>query len=299
MTTRAFLRAAAPAGATALVLLLAGCAGNARVVEVRATDDPVVFDIIVDTCNADLDTTVTETGGEVVIDVEDPDHALFDTGGDDCQDLVTIELDEPLGDRPVVLADGTPVVLLPFPAPTAVSAETAAGAISYCGLDDLPSLDLDREWTEVEIGRHNENVDLAYSSAEPYRSDPTWAGLYGRYDDDGEYVFIFRFTDLEPQREIDIGEAMGDVPFEIALATYTDDELDAAKLRIEDLLETAGYGSVTGVGGSANLEVPGRIVVYMSDPADGVVLAERIGLEPPYGPYCIWPHPSVDETLGD
>jgi hypothetical protein len=180
--------------------------------------------------------------------------------------------------------------------PAAVSDETAAGAISYCGLDVLPSLDLDREWTEAEIVRHNENVDLAYLSAEPYRSDPAWAGLYGRHDDDGEYVFMFHFTDVDPQREIDIGNAMGDLPFEIALATYTDDELDAAKRRIEDLLETAGYGSVTGVGGSVNLRVPNRIVVYMSDPTEGAELVERIGLEPPFGPYCIWPHPSVDES---
>jgi hypothetical protein len=299
MAIRGFPRAAPPLSATALVLVLAGCAGDARVVEVRATDDPAVLDVFVDTCNADLNTTVTETGEEVVIDVEDSDRALFDAGGDDCQDLVTIELDEPLGERSVVLADGTPVVLLPFPTPTAVSDETAAGAISYCGLDDLPSLDLDRQWTEAAIIRHNENVDRAHLTAEPYRSDPAWAGLYGRYDDDGEHVFIFRFTDVDLQREIDIGEAMDDLPFEIALATYTDDELDAAKLRIEERLLAAGYGSVTGVGGSSNLQVPGRIVVYMSNPADGAVLAERIGLEPPYGPFCIWPHPSVDETLGD
>lgn len=103
-------------------------------------------------------------------------------------------------------------------------------------------------------------------------------------------------SDVDPQREIDIGNAMGDLPFEIALATYTDDQLDAAKRRIEDLLGTAGYGSVTGVGGSVNLSVPNRIVVYMSDPTEGAELAERIGLEPPFGPYCIWPHPSVVEN---
>ena len=58
---------------------------------------------------------VDEADGEVVVSVRNNDRALFITGGDDCQDLVAVELESPLGDRRLVLEDGSEITLTTFP----------------------------------------------------------------------------------------------------------------------------------------------------------------------------------------
>lgn len=98
----------------AAVVLLAGCRQDASIDEVVVTDDPLVIDVIVDTCNADVEVTIDETDDEVVLSVRNNDRALFITGGDDCQDLVAVELESPLGDRRLVLDDGSEMTLTTF-----------------------------------------------------------------------------------------------------------------------------------------------------------------------------------------
>ncbi len=111
MVNRVFARVSA---ATAVVLLgagvLPGCRADADVVEVLQADEPDMLDVIVDTCNADLDVTVEESDTEVVLKVRNNDRELFDTGGDACLDAVRIKLASPLGDRAVVdLGNGTEI----------------------------------------------------------------------------------------------------------------------------------------------------------------------------------------------
>lgn len=113
-------RRSVPAGAVAVLLaaggVLSGCRADAEVAEILATDRPDALDVIVNTCNADLDVSVDESATEVVIEVRDNDRRLIDTGGDDCQDAVRIELDAPIGDRPIRLADGSDITITTFPA---------------------------------------------------------------------------------------------------------------------------------------------------------------------------------------
>jgi hypothetical protein len=112
-------RRSVPAGAVAVLLaagVLAGCRADAEVAEILATDQPDAFDVIVDTCNADLDVSVDESATEVVIVVRNNDRTLFPTGGDDCQDAVRVELDAPLGDRAIRLADGRDITITTFAA---------------------------------------------------------------------------------------------------------------------------------------------------------------------------------------
>lgn len=116
MSARRFARAtAASVGVLALATLVSGCRADANVDEVRATDEPDVLEVIVDTCNADLDVTFDETADEVVVQARNNDREFFVTGGDDCQDAVRLELDEPLGDRQLVLEDGRQITLTTFP----------------------------------------------------------------------------------------------------------------------------------------------------------------------------------------
>lgn len=112
------MRAAAHVGvliAGVGALVLSGCRADADVAELLPSGRPDVFDLIVDTCNADLDVTVEETDTQVIIRVRNNDRELFPTGGDDCQDGVRIELDAPLGDRTPVTDDGDPIPIVTFP----------------------------------------------------------------------------------------------------------------------------------------------------------------------------------------
>lgn len=115
MSARRFARATASVGVVALATLVSGCRADANVDEVRATDEPDVLEVIVDTCNADLDVTFDETPDGVVVQARKNDREFFFTGSDDCQDAVRIELDEPLGDRQLVLEDGRQIALTTFP----------------------------------------------------------------------------------------------------------------------------------------------------------------------------------------
>lgn len=218
MTNRYLDTTTVAVGAAALVIFVSACSGSAgsdaqivsdaQVAEVRQTEESHVLDVVVNTCNADLTSNVIETVDDVTIAIDNNGE----TPGNDCQDTVRIELEQPLGDRTIVLSDG--------------------------------------------------------------------------------YVFVFRFASVTSQLENDIGDRLGDVAFEVTTAEYSDSEIAAAEGRIERNLESARWGSVTGIESGSNPDVPSRVVVHLVDPADGVTLPERIDLAPPYGPYCIWPNPS-------
>lgn len=91
------------------VLCCAGCAGEVELVEVNVLDDDLRIEAILSTCNANLDVDLSESRTTVKITAKNNDRAIFSTGGDDCQDVATFELDEPLGERAVVDGDGDEV----------------------------------------------------------------------------------------------------------------------------------------------------------------------------------------------
>ena len=286
-------------GVGAVVLFAAGCTGSgvgdAEIAEIRQTDDPRGLEVSVNTCNADLTPDITETSDDVTLSITQQNNAV----GDDCQDSIRIELDQPLGDRTILLSDGSPFRPLPYPTPTPIADGTPSGPISFCGRDDFEQPNPDLVDSESDLGRYHEQVDLAYAVAQDFRSDPTWRGLSGRRDAVDGYVFVFRFSDVTPELEDVIGDRLVGVPFEVATADFTDDELAAAATRLERHLTTAGLASVTGIETGSNSGVPGRVVIHFTDPIDGVALAERIDLEAPYDPYCIWPNPSPNGPARD
>lgn len=93
------------------MLLLAACGGDssATIVEIQQTNNPLVVDVIIDTCNADVSVDVEESGSEVEFDVHRSDSASALGGTDDCLDMVRVALDEPLGSRQPSRADGTSI----------------------------------------------------------------------------------------------------------------------------------------------------------------------------------------------
>ena len=281
------------------MLLSCGCAGSgggdAEIAEIRQTEDPRVLEVAVNTCNADLTPNISETSGDITLSIDQQNNAV----GDDCHDSIRIELDQPLDGRTILLSDGSPFQPLPFPTPSPVADGTPSGPIAFCGRDDFEQPDPELVNSESDLGRYYEQVDLSSAVAQQYRSDPGWRGLSGRRDPIEGYVFVFRFTDVTPELEADIGDRLGGVPFEVTTAEFTDDDLTAAATRLERQLATAAPALVTGIETGSNSAVPGRVVIHLVDPKGGVTLPERTDLEAPYDPYCIWPNPSPNGPAED
>ena len=82
-------------------LLLTGCSSPVTVQGVTASGDGKVLTLSLSSCNADLTLDYSENEDSLMILVQQR-GSLFAQGGDDCNDLDTIVLDEPLGDRPVI-----------------------------------------------------------------------------------------------------------------------------------------------------------------------------------------------------
>ena len=85
--------------------------GEVNVMEVRV-DDSNWIELIVASCNGDPAASVTrETDAEVWVKVAASSTPL--KGGGDCQDIVGVRLQEPLGDRVVVdKHTGEPVIVI-------------------------------------------------------------------------------------------------------------------------------------------------------------------------------------------
>jgi len=246
------------------------------------------LELSVNTCNAELLPEIIETRDDVTLSVA----SMNDATGEDCQDQLQVELERDLGDRAILLSDGSTFRSLPYPTPKPISDSTPDGSIAFCGRDDFEAPDAAVVSDDADLGTYYGNVDLATFVAQQYRSDSNWRGLSGRNDPSDGYVFVFRFSEVKPELEDELAEQLGDVRFEVAPAEFGDDELEAAALRVRQDLEAAGLDTVTGVENGSNNAVPGRVVIHLVDPLDGLTLAEDINLIPPYGTYCIWPNPS-------
>lgn len=94
-------RATSCVGLCLLIAMACGCSGGdgrgtQRITGWSAAD--AELQLWIDTCNGDPETTTTESEDEVVITVT----STRQRSGDDCQDVVTVVLSEPLMDRAVV-----------------------------------------------------------------------------------------------------------------------------------------------------------------------------------------------------
>ena len=87
--------------AAACAGLLAGCTAPVAIQRVTVSADQMRLEVIVNTCNADVQPMVEETGDAVSITIID-NRPRFETGHDDCQDSFIVPLDEPLGGRAIV-----------------------------------------------------------------------------------------------------------------------------------------------------------------------------------------------------
>lgn len=83
------------------VLFLAGCSSPVTIQGVTASGDGTVLTLSLSSCNADLTVNYSEDEDALMILVQQR-GSLLALGGDDCSDLDTIVLDEPLGDRLVI-----------------------------------------------------------------------------------------------------------------------------------------------------------------------------------------------------
>jgi len=98
-------------GLVALTALV-GFRGHPTVVEVwRVDDDNLGLEVALDTCNADVSVDLDEYDDRIVIRAKNHDWYQLDTGGDDCQDLVRVSLEKPLGDRRVTNSSGEVIVV--------------------------------------------------------------------------------------------------------------------------------------------------------------------------------------------
>jgi hypothetical protein len=87
---------------------------RATVVEVWAVDDGGFhLEVLLDTCNADVSVDVEEHDDRIVVRAKNHDRRLFVSGGDDCQDLVRVDLERPLGTRAVTSSSGDNVLVTP------------------------------------------------------------------------------------------------------------------------------------------------------------------------------------------
>ena len=89
--------------AAAAAALLAGCTPPAQIDGVNVSEDQMQLDVILNTCNGDVEVMVEETDSTVTISVVDH-RPPIQTSGQDCQDLFSLPLESPLGDRQIIEA---------------------------------------------------------------------------------------------------------------------------------------------------------------------------------------------------
>ncbi len=96
-------------------VVAAGCIGprDARINQATLQGDRTLV-LGIDACNGSNEAKTTERSDQVRVKVRTDDAP----GGDDCSDVVTIQLKEPLGDRPLIDdSTGRAVEVLPAPSP--------------------------------------------------------------------------------------------------------------------------------------------------------------------------------------
>lgn len=115
------------------LISLTGCRGQPTVMEVHVIDDGLRLEVVLDTCNADVSVDIDEYGDRVVVRATGRDAHLIDTGGDDCLDVVRVDLDRRLGDRRVTDSSGDEIVVTQPP--------WAAGSTESTEQGDLPDVE--------------------------------------------------------------------------------------------------------------------------------------------------------------
>jgi len=97
------------------LIFLAIYRGDATVTAVHAVTGDLALDVLFDTCNADVSVDVEEHDDRVEIHPKNHDWEFPLTAQDDCQDLVRVALEQPLGDRVVTDSSGDEIAVeLPF-----------------------------------------------------------------------------------------------------------------------------------------------------------------------------------------
>ena len=114
------------------LLSLTGCRGQPTIMEVWTTDDHLVIEVILDTCNEDVSVDIDEYGDRVVVRATNHDAHLIDTGSDDCLDVLRVDLERPLGDRRVTDSSGDEIVVTQPP--------WAVGSTGSTEQTDLPDV---------------------------------------------------------------------------------------------------------------------------------------------------------------
>lgn len=79
--------------------------------EVRVLNGDLGLEVILDTCNADVSVDVDEYDDRIVVHAKNHDWYLVDTGSDDCEDLVRVDLENPLGNRSVTHSSGDEIAV--------------------------------------------------------------------------------------------------------------------------------------------------------------------------------------------
>ena len=97
------------------LISLTGCRGQPTIMEVWTTDDDLVIEVILDTCNEDVSVDIDEYGDRVVVRATNHDAHLIDTGSDDCQGGVRVDLEKPLADRRVTNSSGAEIAVTQRP----------------------------------------------------------------------------------------------------------------------------------------------------------------------------------------
>ena len=98
-------------GAIVIVGIPSACSGSTdvEVLEVSVQNEGATLVFQVNTCNEDsTSVSVVESDSEIIVTAST--RAGFGcSGGDDCSDPRSVQLDEPLGDRQILDADGNEI----------------------------------------------------------------------------------------------------------------------------------------------------------------------------------------------
>lgn len=96
-------------------VVVSACSYQPEIYSAKARDDGTTVGLEMNNCHGDYSVSVVESADEVRVRVTD-NRTPISLSGDDCSDVVTIELAEPLGDRRLVNdANGDPVSVRSVP----------------------------------------------------------------------------------------------------------------------------------------------------------------------------------------
>jgi hypothetical protein len=142
------------------LLSLTGCRGQPTIMEVWATDDDLVIEVILDTCNADVSVDVVEYDDRVVVRATNHDAHLIDTGSDDCRDGVRVDLEKPLGDRRVTDSSGVEIVVTQPPWAVGSTESTEQGDLPDVEPPEMFDPPTDAELSDLQFIAERDGISL-------------------------------------------------------------------------------------------------------------------------------------------